>query len=138
MERYVGFGVDNQAEPCLPDLHLALMFKFAPHQIGTGDMLYWKPSGALSYVEAKYVMKVVAGVPGDHLQINGEEVLINSVIVASGFPNKAFYTTQSFDRDELIPQDSYFMLGANPKSNDSRYWGYLTKAQISGWAIKAI
>lgn len=138
MEKYVGFGIDNQVEPCLPDLHLAMMFKFTPHQVNAGDMLYWKPSGALSYVKAKYVLKVVAGVPGDHLLIVGDDIRINGVIIASGFPNKNFYTTQSFDRDELIPANSYFMLGANPKSNDSRYWGYLLKPQIAGWAIKVL
>ncbi|MGR9587095.1 signal peptidase I [Pandoraea sputorum] len=134
----VSFGYDPQAEQCLPDLHLALLVHHSPASVNTGDLLFWKPSGALSAFKEEFILKQVAGVPGDHLSVRGGEVRINGKPVVSGFPLASLYhrDAKDFERDEVIPQGKYFLMGVHPMSNDSRYWGYLDARDVVGFAYR--
>jgi conjugal transfer pilin signal peptidase TrbI len=136
----VTIGFDPNDEKCLPDLHLSLLVKQKPTEIKQGDLLFWKPTGALSYIKQEYVLKRVSGVPGDHLQVKGEDVLINGKLVAQGMPlvdvNKV--DLAAFERDEVIPAGFVFMTGTHPLSNDSRYWGYLNANAIAGKGYKIL
>lgn len=135
---FVTFGYDPQAEQCLPDLHLALLVHHSPASVATGDLLFWKPSGALAGFKEEFILKQVAGVPGDHLSISGGEVRINGKPVVSGFPLASLYrrNAKDFERDEVIPKGKYFLMGVHPMSNDSRYWGYLDARDVVGFAYR--
>ncbi|PTT90209.1 signal peptidase I [Pelomonas sp. HMWF004] len=129
------FAFDPNAEQCLPDLHLALLVNHKPAKVADGDLLFWKPSGALSYVKTQHVLKLVAGAPGDHLVIRNGVVSINGKPVVSGFPlAREFYhsTPEQFEKDEIIPAGKYFLIGTHQNSDDSRYWGYLDASDIVG------
>jgi conjugal transfer pilin signal peptidase TrbI len=119
----ITFGFDPQDEKCLPDLHLALMVHHAPKVVRSGD---------------PFILKLAAGVPGDHLSIHHGVVRINGAQVVQGLPLAGAYqhTEQDFERDEVIPPGKYFLVGLHPDSNDSRYWGYLDAGQIEGFAYK--
>jgi len=133
------FAFDPNAEQCLPDLHLALLTRQKPAAIADGDLLYWKPSGALSYVKTQYVLKMVAGKPGDHLVIRDGAVAINGKTVVSGFPlAEEFYhrNARQLEKDEIIPAGKFFLIGTHPLSDDSRYWGYLDKSAVVGSGYK--
>ncbi|UCF24422.1 MAG: S26 family signal peptidase [Ralstonia sp.] len=134
----ITFGFDPQDEKCLPDLHLALMVHHAPKVVRSGDLLFWKPSGALVGFKESFILKLAAGVPGDHLSIHHGVVRINGAQVVQGLPLAGAYqhTEQDFERDEVIPPGKYFLVGLHPDSNDSRYWGYLDAGQIEGFAYK--
>ena len=100
--------------------------------------MFWKPAGALNYIKQEFVLKRVMGIPGDHLQIKDGIVKINNSIVASGFSlldNKKIHVS-AFARDEVIPPGHVFMVGTHPRSNDSRYWGYLKTQDIVGRGYK--
>lgn len=128
------FAYDPNEEKCLPDLHLVLLIKKQKTTPANGDLVFWTPSGPLSYVKQKYVLKLVAGIPGDHLTIKDGNVLINGTVVVTGFPLSDVYhhAPKDFERDEIIPAGHVFMIGTNPLSNDSRYWGYLNIDDIKG------
>jgi conjugal transfer pilin signal peptidase TrbI len=106
--------------------------------VRTGDLLFWKPSGALAGFKEAFILKLTAGVPGDHLTIKRGVVQINGVTVVQGLPLASAYqrSAQEFERDEEIPPGKYFLVGLHPNSNDSRYWGYLDASQIEGFAYK--
>jgi len=131
-------GFDPQSERCLPDLHLALLVHEAPQTVHDGDLIFWKPSAALAGFKEQFILKEVAGVPGDHVTIRDGKVQINGKTVVQGFPLARFYhrSANDFNRDETIPAGEFFMVGVHPLSNDSRYWGYLDAHQISGFAYK--
>lgn len=131
-------GFDPQSERCLPNLHLALMVHLQPREIHDGDLLFWKPSGALAGFKEQFILKEVAGVPGDRLVIHGDRVEINGKLVVSGFPLAHYYrhAEKDFERNEVIPKGAFFMVGVHPLSNDSRYWGYLNAPQIAGFAYR--
>lgn len=129
-------GIDPHEDSCLPDMHVALMIRKDVRSAEKGDLLFWKPQGALSHVKQTYVLKQVAGIAGDHLVVKGEKVFINGQIVAEGMPllDKSKVKPEQFERDEVIPAGMVFMRGTHPRSNDSRYWGYLPLAQATGKA----
>ena len=134
----VTIGFDPNDEKCIPNLHVSLLVRQKLTDIRHGDLLFWVPSGALSYVKQEYVLKQVSGVPGDHLQVKGSNVFINGEIVARGLPlvDTNTVSLNAFERDEIIPQGHVFMTGTHPLSNDSRYWGYLNIAEVSGKGYK--
>ncbi|CAE6842057.1 signal peptidase I [Paraburkholderia aspalathi] len=134
----VTLGFDPQSERCLPDLHLALLVHEAPQTVRDGDLLFWRPSGALAGFKEQFILKQVAGVPGDHVTIRDGKVEINGKVVVQGFPLARFYhrSANDFNRDETIPPGEFFMVGVHPLSNDSRYWGYLDAHQVAGSAYE--
>ncbi len=134
----VTIGFDPNDEKCLPDVHLSLLVKQHSAQVERGDLLFWEPSGALSYVKQAYVLKKVSGIPGDRLQVQGGKVLINGELVSEGFPlvDTTKISLKAFERNEVIPQGKFFMTGTHPLSNDSRYWGYLEASKVVGKGYK--
>lgn len=124
----------------MPDLHLALLVNRPPSSVAVGDYVFWKPSGPTSEVKAQYLLKWVAGVGGDRLTIKNRKVSINGHVVATGLdlldPERA--DPLAFERDEIIPAGSLFVIGTHPHSFDSRYWGYLNVRQVQGKAFKVM
>jgi conjugal transfer pilin signal peptidase TrbI len=136
----LAFGYDPNEDNCLPDVHLVLLVKFPPKSLRAGDYAFWAPSNALAHVKQQYVLKLVAGTPGDHLKVAAGQVFVNGVLVATGFSLSSAYNRHQvdFDRDEIIPAGSYFMIGTAANSNDSRYWGYLKSSELLGQAYKLL
>lgn len=134
------FGYDPNEDRCLPDVHLSLLIHHAPSEIHDGDMLFFaRPQGILGYVREEYVMKVVAGVPGDRIVIKDGDVKINGKLAVKGFALAVPYyhhPAQFYEKDEVIPKGKLFMIGTNPLSDDSRYWGYLDVGYVRGNGYK--
>lgn len=131
---YVSLSWDPHEVSCLPELHLAVLVHHVPDQIERGAYVFWRASGALSYVKEDFAMKKVAGVPGDRLLIKNDTVYINGQAVVTGFQDAVLYNKApaDFERSGVIPPDNYFVIGTAQMSNDSRYWGYLPKSAMSG------
>lgn len=148
------FAYDNQSEHCLENFNFALLATFRDKNplIHRGDTVFWKPSGALSFVQAKWVVKKIAATAGDDLEVTDEKVIVNGNVIFSEI-NKISYAEKSaqlafihssisgeysrpekFLVHEVIPSGSVFVLGDNPGSYDSRYWGYLRVSDILGKA----
>lgn len=133
---FVSVSYDPHAINCLPEVHLALLVHHRPTKVRRGDYLFWKSAstGALSYVTENFVMKKVAGVPGDHLSIREDRIFINGRLVVEGLEDAILYrrSPAAFQRAEVIPPGNYFVIGTARLSNDSRYWGYLAHDTIVG------
>jgi conjugal transfer pilin signal peptidase TrbI len=133
---FVSLSYDPHAVNCLPELHLALLVHKQPSEVERGDYLFWRASSvsALSYVNEDFVLKRVAGLPGDKLRIRDHQVFINDKLVAEGLEDAVLYKRAAvdFERNEVIPPGRYFVIGTARLSNDSRYWGYLPHGSIVG------
>jgi conjugal transfer pilin signal peptidase TrbI len=133
---FVSLSYDPHEASCLPELHLALLVHSRPASVARGDYLFWKASAiaALAYVKEDFILKRVAGVPGDILRIRGGEVFVNDRLVAEGLEDAVLYGRRpaDFERTEVIPPRRYFVVGTARMSNDSRYWGYLPYEAIVG------
>ena len=134
----IGLAYDPDDEKCLPDLHLSLTVKGNTRELHDGDLAYWKPAGPLAWVKRDIILKMVAAVPGDHLQVQGDRILVNGREVTRGLALVNVYRTsvQALQRDEVVPPGKVFMLGLHPRSDDSRYWGYVDQSDLVGRAYK--
>ncbi|HKD80421.1 MAG TPA: signal peptidase I [Candidatus Angelobacter sp.] len=109
---------------------------------------------------SQFLVKRVIGLPGDHIRLRNKIVYVNDVPLEESyaihrqwlpdayrdnFPAQMTYT-RGIDRrwryelqryleagEVVVPQDHYFVLGDNrDDSEDSRYWGFVPRANIIG------
>jgi conjugal transfer pilin signal peptidase TrbI len=131
-------ALDPNREKCLPDFHLALLVRYQPASIVDGDLVTFKPTLDLAYVQEALVLKKVVGVAGQHVRVHDQVISIDGHVEARGLPLAGHYvkSLQALERDEVIPPGKLFVLGTAANSDDSRYWGYVDVHDIEGRAIK--
>jgi conjugal transfer pilin signal peptidase TrbI len=94
------------------------------------------------YQNGTLAVKLVAGVPGDHVTVNAKGVSVNGRYMGSLLHLqdgerlwRMGRRVDEVERDEQVPVGHLWMMGTNPRSYDSRYWGYIQKSQVVGRAI---
>lgn len=86
------------------------------------------------------IIKIVAAVPGDHIQVKGTELYINGQLkdrlwLAKSIPGKR---PGDFDMDFTLQSKEFFLMGTTKESFDSRYWGKVHLEAIRGFAHPVI
>lgn len=86
-----------------------------------------------TYTQGSNFTKIIGCSQKQHLsKINNtfycDGVLLGTALTKDGKGN----FIESVELNEIVPQGKYFMIGTNPKSYDSRYFGYVDGKDIEG------
>lgn len=100
-----------------------------------GQLIIFKNPHQHIYPANSQWVKYLRGIPGDHLEILGDKVLVNGNLIAlanTNGPDGHRLTPLSFNG--TIPSHQYMALGTSPDSFDSRYaeFGLVGEDQILG------
>jgi signal peptidase I len=87
---------------------------------------------------SKDFIKRVIGIPGDKIQMQDKQILINGKPFDDKhgyYDERAGNTNRSFG-PVVVPKDQYFVMGDNrDHSMDSRFWGFVPSEDIKGKAF---
>jgi len=109
-----------------------ITYRFQPPQ--RGDVVIFK----YPLDTSKYFIKRIVGLPGEHVVVEGNRVIIYNKENPQGFELSEPYIKypSSKTSNTALKDDEYFTMGDNrDKSLDSRYWGPMPKKDLVGRAI---
>lgn len=138
-KKYV-IGISSQEVKCLPYVvYLVIKDEFNPNsdqyvsfKADYGNLEPYYPDGTLLF-------KKVIGRPGDLLEVIDNKYFINKKLV--GEARTADKNGNRFKRlifNGRIPDDSLFVMGTEPRSYDSRYYGLIKLNQVIGRGVPII
>jgi len=132
------FGMSAQKQTCLP-YSIYLIDKATSARTPTrGAIFAFRSRGLLPYFpDGSAFLKQMAGLPGDHVKVDGEGLRINDIPMGALNPKilaATHRTAEQLARDETVPPNEYLMIGTTPESYDGRYWGYVDASQITARA----
>jgi conjugal transfer pilin signal peptidase TrbI len=125
--------------PSLP--YRVALLQYGPHALQRGDYIVFAFAGDAQAdypgLRGQPFFKIVRGLPGDSVTVNGRVVAINGEVVGTA-------KTRAFDRRPLdpiaatvIPPGHYYVQGTSPDSFDSRYRasGLVRAEQVLGTVV---
>ena len=125
--------------PSLP--YSVALVQYGPHTLRRGDYIVFAFAGeaqaAYPGLHGQPFFKIVRGMPGDTVTVDGRSVAINGEIVGLA-------KTHAYDRRPLepigatvIPPGQYYVQGTSPDSFDSRYRasGLVRAEQVLGTVV---
>lgn len=129
-------GYDDQDHQCLPP-HRWFLIDRHDRDPARGELIAFAAHGLRPYFrDGQTIIKRVAALPGNRIQVGAQTVRINGEAVAEGLALAGTLKrpVSDFFRDERVPSGHLWMMGATPDSFDSRYWGFLPERQVIGRA----
>ena len=82
------------------------------------------------------IVKRIVGLPNDRLVFVGDTLYRNGKAVEEDYVTDKGYEKGLLKAEITVPEGEYFLLGDNRDvSNDSRYFGTVTKSQLQGKVI---
>jgi signal peptidase I len=103
-----------------------LAYKWGKMQVGDIIVFHYPPDPGTDYI------KRLIGLPGDHIQIQGGIVYVNSHPLTEPY----IAEPPEYSYDQIVPEGSVFVLGDNRNdSSDSHSWGFVPIQNIVGKAI---
>ena len=82
------------------------------------------------------IVKRIVGLPNDRLVFVGDTLYRNGKAVEEDYVTDKGYEKGLLKSEITVPEGEYFLLGDNRDvSNDSRYFGTVTKSQLQGRVI---
>ena len=131
-------GFDDQKDLCLKGNHRLFLIDHWDRTFQKEDLIAFKADNRMTpffSLETTFI-KRVKGVEGDEVGKRGEILTVNGQKVGEGFPltNHPGVTQVIDHRPFRVQPLTYWAMGDQPKSFDSRYWGVVFSQQVVGKA----
>ena len=135
-DRY-GLAIAPQTMRCLPEVRAVLLDRAATPQ-SRGELVLFEAQGlAPAFKDGTLLVKLMAGLPGDWVEISTSGVRINGQLRAAGLDLAAQlgHAPAEFARQYQIPEGHFLPLGTARASLDGRYYGPIATDRIRGGAV---
>lgn len=125
---------------CLPYDWYVVTPVSADEEVQRGDLVQFEPPSRVERLAGEFsVIKIAVGLPGDHWRIEKDWLFINGQRWGALHLMESLALERgSLDGDGVIPEGHLYVLGTNPSSYDSRYWGPLGKTHVTGRAYAVL
>lgn len=125
-------GLDLQASFCLPWRVYLVELDPDPRPYQRGDLVvFHAPPEMGERFEGKVIVKQVAGVAGDRVHVQHDVPWLNGQrLRALDLLGRLNRSSGAFDRVEKVRAGELFVIGTEPRANDSRYWGNLKEEHV--------
>jgi conjugal transfer pilin signal peptidase TrbI len=136
-QRY-SIGIDDQKELCLEGDHRWYLIDRWERSFAENDLMAFEGDTRVEpfFQKAQTFIKRVKGLPGQTVDQQGDVIRVNREGVGRGFPlmtHPGIGNAVGESPFRLQPM-TYWVMGDQPKSFDSRYWGVVYQQQIIGKA----
>jgi conjugal transfer pilin signal peptidase TrbI len=132
-----GLALDPQTVRCLPEVRAVLLDRAVTPQ-SRGDLVLFEARGLEpAFEDGTLLVKLMAGLPGDWVEISSTGVRVNGQLVAAGLDlaGKLGHAPAEFARQYQIPAGHFLPLGTARASLDGRYYGPIAADRIRGGAV---
>lgn len=115
-----------------PQSYFIVKKQFEDKDLHMGAIITARVDFKNPYVDiGKKLVKQVACISGDVLESRGLEYYCNGHLIATALERDSQgREIKQFHFTGTIPDDKLFVLGENPKSYDSRYFGFIDKSKV--------
>lgn len=132
--QHYSIGVDWQKTRCLPWRVYFIDYEI-PRDFQRGMYVAFRPD--LDQMGLRFsgqtIGKMVGAVAGDRVEIKDDVAYVNGEFVGRlDLLEKLGAQPRQYDRELIVPQGKLFMVGTEPRSFDSRYWGFLDQSRVTG------
>lgn len=125
---------------CLPYDWYIVTPDTGERDVKRGELVQFSPPEGVERLPDEFsVIKIAAGVPGDHWRIEGDWLFINGERWGALHLMESLGLERgSLDAEGMVPDGHLYVLGTNPSSYDSRYWGSLDAENVTGRAYAVL
>jgi len=129
-------GIDWQVERCLPDTRVVLIDLQSSMPERDGLIAFRGRGLAPFFEDGTPMVKILVGLPGDHIEVTPTVTTVNGIEVATGLhlAERLGQRPEAFSRSLTVPPGHYFAVGISETSFDSRYFGLIKEEQVLGKA----
>ncbi|MFT0546940.1 S26 family signal peptidase [Allopusillimonas ginsengisoli] len=147
LKQHYRIGIDAQSYRCLPFVAYLLKMGGVDSRLPDDSRIELKKGMLVSFVPANNAMglpeldghrivKIVAGLPGDVLEVKQDRVYINGTdwggLKLLPSLGKA---PGALDRTEVVPEGKVLLMGTLENSYDGRYYGFMDQSAINAQAF---
>lgn len=129
-------GIDPQLVRCLPELRAVLIDR-GRRPTHIGQLVVFEARGlAPAFADGTLLVKRLAALPGDRVEVSATGVRVNGTQVARGLDlaRQLGHRPQDFVRSYTMPPGTFLALGTDRRSLDGRYYGPLPASLQRGAA----
>lgn len=136
-QRY-SIGIDDQKELCLAGHHRWYLIDRWNREFKDGDLMAFASDERMRpfFKDETTFVKRVEGIPGAMVQEDQDEIRVDNRSVGHGFPLLDHVGVRNAvgQKPFQLQPLTYWVMGDQPKSFDSRYWGVVYQQQVIGRA----
>lgn len=136
-QRY-SIGIDNQKDLCLKGEHRWYLIDHWDRTFDSNDLMAFAGDQRVEpfFRNDQTFIKRVKGLPGETIDQEGDAIRVNQENIGEGFPliNHPGVTNAIGGASFRLQPMTYWVMGDQPRSFDSRYWGVVYQQQIIGKA----